>query len=214
MRWLALLLLFANLGLAGYLGLVAPGQRAIHDPRALELNAERVRVVRDAADPSNPAKLGAAACLEWGPLAAPELVRAQGELVALRITKTRVRDTPGTPVWWVHIPPARSREEAERRLRELEALGVKDARVVTDDAYRNAVSLGIFRSEAAAAEQQARLREIKVRNSAIVQRSDLLKLSTLVVFEPTAALAAKLVELRGAYPGSEVRATACPAASG
>jgi len=208
MRWVALLLLFANLGLAGYLGLVAPGQRAIHDPRALELNADRVRVVRDAADSS---KLGAAACLEWGPLAAAELARAQDELVALQITKTSVRESPGTPVWWVHIPPARSREEAERRVRELEALGVKDARVVTDDAYRNAVSLGIFRSETAAAEQQARMREIKVRNSAIVQRSDLIKFSTLIVFEPTATVAAKLVELRGAYAGSEIRAAACPA---
>jgi hypothetical protein len=211
MRWVALLLLFANLGLAAYLGLVAPGRRGIHDPRALELNADRVQRVHDA---PAPAKLDAGACLEWGPFAGAELARAQEQLASLPLTKTAVRESPGTPVWWVHIPPARSREEAERRVRELEALGVQDARVVTDDAYRNAVSLGIFRSEAAAAEQQARLREIKVRNAAVVQRSDLLKFSTIVVFQPTTAAAAKLVELRQAFAGSEVKAAACPAAGG
>jgi len=207
MRWLALALLFANLGFAGYLSLIAPGQRAIHDPRALELNADRVRTLRDSSSP----KLQAGACLEWGPLAAGELASAQAELESLQLTKSAVRESPATPVWWVHIPPARSRDEAERRVRELEALGAKDARVVTDDAYRNAVSLGIFRNEAAALEQQARMREIKVRNAAVVQRSDLLKLSTIVVFEPTAAVAAKLVALRNAYAGSEVKAAACPA---
>lgn len=209
MRWAALFLLCANLGLAGYLALVAPGQRGVHDLRALELNADKVR--RVSADPPGS---GAGACLEWGPLATAELARAQEQLAALQVVKTTVRELPATPVWWVYLPPARSREEAERRVRELEELGVKDARVVTDDAYRNAVSLGIFRSEEAAAAQQARMREIKVRNSAVVQRSDLLRFSTIVIAEPTPAVAAKLVELRSAFAGSEVKAAACPAAGG
>lgn len=211
MRWLALLLLFANLGLAGYSTLVAPGLRAIHDARSPELNADKVRRVRDAADPP---QIPAGACLEWGPLAASELARAQEQVGALQVAKAIVRESPGTPVWWVHIPALRSREDAERRVRELEELGVKDARVVTDEGYRNAVSLGIFRSEDAAAAHQARMRQIKVRNSAVVQRSDLLKFSTIVIAEPTPAVAAKLVELRSAFAGSEVKAAVCPSVSG
>ena len=61
MRWAGLLLLFANLGLAGYLMLVAPGQRGTHDPRALELNADKVKQVRDPADPR---AAEAGACLD------------------------------------------------------------------------------------------------------------------------------------------------------
>lgn len=211
MRWAGLLLLFANLGLAGYLMLVAPGQRGMHDPRALELNADKVKQVRDPADPW---ATEAGACLEWGPLAASELKAAQEQLAALQVARTIIRELPGLAVWWVHIPPARSREEADRRVRELEELGVKDARVVTDEGFRNAVSLGIFRTEEAAMAHQVRMREIKVRNSAIVQRSDLLKFSMIVIFEPTTAVAAKLVELRSAFAGSEVKSAACPAASG
>lgn len=208
MRWLALLLLFANLGLAGYLALIAPGQRGLHGAHGLELNADKVMQVHATGDAS---RSGAVACLEWGPLAAAELKSAQEQLAGLQVAKTIVRESPPTPVWWVHLAPARTREEADRRVRELDDLGVRDARVVTDDGYRNAVSLGIFRSEDAAAAHQARMREIKVRNSVVVQRSDLLKFSTIVVVEPTSALAAKLVELSGAFAGSRIKAAACPA---
>jgi hypothetical protein len=123
-----------------------------------------------------------------------------------------VVEAPGTVVWWVHLPPAKSREEAERRVRELEELGVRDARVVNDEGWRNAVSLGIFRSEEAANVHQVRMREIKVRNSAIVQRSDLVKFSTIAIAEPTPEAAARIVEIAAGFAGSEVRAAACAAA--
>lgn len=211
MRWLVLLLVCANLALAGYLGLVAPGTRGFHDARSLELNADKVKRVPLAQDAP---VVDAGACLEWGPLGAGELAKAQQELARFAGVRATAVDAPGTAVWWVHLPPARSREEAERRVRDLEELGVKDARVVADEAYRHAVSLGIFRSQAAAAAHQARLRESKVRNTAVVQRTDLVKFSTLVIAAPSPALAARIVELKPAFAGSEVRAAPCPAAGG
>lgn len=211
MRWVALVLLFANLGLLGHLVLVAPGQRGLHDPRGSELNADRITHVRPSVAPP---KLEAGACLEWGPLAAAELARAQERIAEVQGAKAIVREARGIPVWWVHVPAVRSRDEAERRLREIEELGVKEARVVADDGYRNAISLGIFRSEEAASTFQARMREIKVRNSAIVQRSDLLKFSTIVIAEPSVAIAARLVELSNLFAGSEVKAVACAAPGG
>jgi hypothetical protein len=83
---------------------------------------------------------------------------------------------------------------------------------VNDEGWRNAVSLGIFRSEEAANVHQVRMREIKVRNSAIVQRSDLVKFSTIAIAEPTPEAAARIVEIAAGFAGSEVRAAACAAA--
>ena len=142
MRIGALILLLANLAIAAYFALVSSAQRSALDVRSLEINADQVKQLRDAPVPPNSA---AAACLEWGPLAAAELARAREELTKLKIEKTSVRESPGTMVWWVHLPPSKSRDEAERRVRDIEELGVRDARVVNDEGWRNAVSLGSFR---------------------------------------------------------------------
>jgi len=211
MRWLVLLLVCANLALAGYIGLIVPGTRGLHDARSLEMNAEKVKRVPLAAGAP---VIDAGACLEWGPLAASEVARAQEEVAKFVGVRAAVVDAPDTTVWWVHLPPARSREEAERRVKDLEELGVKDARVVVDETYRHAVSLGIFRSQAAATAYQTRLRESKVRNTAVVQRADLVRFSNLVIAAPPPALTARVVELKPAFAGSEVRAAPCPAAGG
>ena len=209
MRIGALMLLLANLAVAAYFALVSSAQRSALDVRSLEINADQVKQLRDAPVTPNSA---AAACLEWGPLAAAELARAREELTKLKIEKTSVRESPGTMVWWVHLPPSKSRDEAERRVRDIEELGVRDARVVNDEGWRNAVSLGIFRSEEAANAYQVRMREIKVRNTAIVQRSDLVKFSTIAISEPTPDSAARIVEIAAGFAGSEVKAAACAAA--
>lgn len=206
MRTAALLLLLGNLAVAAYLVWGAGAPRVRLDVRALEVNADQVRQMRDDPVAKPPVR---AACLEWGPLAAAELARARDELTRLGVDKTRVRDAPGTTVWWVHLPPAKSREDAERRVRDLDELGVRDARVVTDEGWRNSVSLGIFRSEEAATAYQVRLREIKVRNTAIVQRSDLVKFSIIAIAEPTPEAAARIVEVAAGFVGSEVKAVAC-----
>jgi hypothetical protein len=209
MRIGALILLLANLAVAAYFALVSSAQRSALDVRSLEINADQVKQLRDA--PVTP-KSATAACLEWGPLAAAELVRAREALTKLKIEKTSVRESPGTMVWWVHLPPSKSRDEAERRVRDIEELGVRDARVVNDEGWRNAVSLGIFRSEEAANAYQVRMREIKVRNIAIVQRSDLVKFSSIAISEPTPESAARIVEIAAEFVGSEVKAAACAAA--
>jgi hypothetical protein len=212
MRVVALMLLVANLVAGAYVLFGSPSRPVPVDVRSLELNADRIRQVREGAPSDAPAGVqSAAACLTWGPLAAAELPRAREELEQLGIADPRVRAAPDTLVWWVHLPPARSRDEAERRVRELEQLGVRDARVVTEDGWRNAVSLGIFRSQDAANAHQARMREIKVRNTAIVSRSDLVRFSTIEIAEPAPELAARMVEMAAGFAGSEVKAAACAA---
>ena len=49
-----------------------------------------------------------------------------------------------------------------------------------------------------------------MRNAAIAQRTDLLRLASLTVVEPPPALVKRMAELKSAYPGTELRAVACP----
>ena len=219
MPWAVFVLLLANIavGIYGLLEQERAGTRP--DPRAREVNAEQVRVLRSG--PANEKKESravpasaatASACLEWGSFAAPELERVRAGLASLGAERLIVRELGPVRAWWVHVPPLGSREEAERRARELAQAGHKDVRVVLDgERWRNAISLGIFRSEDAANEHLARLREIPVRNAAVVERSDLLRLGAILVVEPQPALVARIAELSTAYPGTELRAVACPA---
>jgi hypothetical protein len=121
-----------------------------------------------------------------------------------------VRELGPAFAWWVHVPPLRSREEAERRAQAIEAAGVNDVQVVADGRWRNAISLGIFKTEEAASAQLARMKAAGVRNATVVQRNDLLRLASLFIVEPPPALVARMAELRSGFPGTELHAAACP----
>ena len=216
MRWMAFVLLAVNAAFAAYLAFAPSTLRKPTDIAALELNAERVKLIAKAGNKplaDRPA-VELAACLEWAYFTAAELERARAELANAQVAHVGVRQAePATSGWWVYVPPLRTRDEADRRVRELEDLGVKGARVVDEERWRNAIALGSFVSEAAAIAYQQRLRDAKVRNAAIGQRNGAAPLWLIVIAEPTPAVAARLVELRTGFAGTDVRALAC-AASG
>jgi hypothetical protein len=111
----------------------------------------------------------------------------------------------------VHVPPLRTREEAEWLARQIEAAGVQDVQIVADgERWRNAISLGIFRSEEAASAHSERMKAAGVRNAAVAERNDLLRLASIFIVEPPPALVARTADLRSAFPGTELRAVACP----
>lgn len=229
MPWAVFVLLIANIVAGGYF-LTEATPTGDARVRALEINAGEIEVLPPATlaaaapAPAKPAvnsaeqpapnaapKPGVAACLEWGTFGTAELERAQAEITAMGAPRTIVRDLGLAPAWWVHIAPLRSREEADRRAQAIEAAGVKDVQVVADgERWRNAISLGIFKTEEAAKARLARVKEAGVRNVAIAQRSDLLRLASLLLVEPSKTLVARMAELRSAYPGTELRAVACP----
>jgi hypothetical protein len=84
LRWLVILLLMANLAIAGYALLVDPGARKAPDVRALELKAEQVKIVGVSGSG------GQTACLEWSKLSADELARLQDRLSQANIDRLRV----------------------------------------------------------------------------------------------------------------------------
>jgi sporulation related protein len=152
----------------------------------------------------------ASACLEWGSFTAAEYPRAEKALEPLalgpRLGQRRTEETAG---WWVFIPSQGSRPGAFRQAAELKALGINDFFVMgeeTDTPW--ALSLGVFRSERAAAARLASLRELGVRNALIGKRDTVVPRIWLQVKGVDPALEARLKDVARQAEGSELRP--CP----
>lgn len=180
MRVLVFVLVLANLVLLAY------GQRwfggGVPDPTraAQQVNPERIRVVSRGAPPvaagAPAAQLqpSAESCRRWAGLDA-EGAKQLGDLAAaprfaaLKVDATR-RETSGS--WWVYIPPAPSRGDAERKAGQLQRLGVEEFFVVqTTGPTRNAISLGIFSTEQAARDRLVALQAKGVRSAVVGARN-------------------------------------------
>lgn len=212
MRALFFLLLSANLAVAALIFLDGGGRGDAHVPEPLD--ADRIRLLpataRTAGAPGQTAARPVA-CLEWGPFAAGELAEAEAAAAKLELGERLARRVlEEDSSYWVYIPPLRTRQDAEKKVGELKALGITDYFLVQDDVrWRNAISLGIFRSEDAARDRLEDLARKGVRSAVSGQRERLVKLTVLVVRDADEALTAKLVELKQAFPGSELKATVC-----
>lgn len=214
MRLLFLVLVLANVALFAY-SVVSAGEEASESRiRILEIAPERIKPVRRGAPPAAQAKtLAPAACLEWGVFAGPEIARVEAAVAALELPQPPVRRViPEATGYWVFMPPLRNKAEVDRKIGELKALGVTEFFVVQEAGkWRNAISLGIFKSEEAAETFLENLRKQGVRSAVIERRENFLKQAALVVREPSEAIVARLTEAQRQFPGTEIRAVACPA---
>jgi hypothetical protein len=205
-----LLLVFANLGFfawaEGYLG----GQESGREPQRLasQVAPEKLRIVTAApavAVPAEPLPAWLACRLVTGlPLA--EVDAFKGELVGFSV---EVKPVDGTTSYWVHIPPQANKAAAEKKAGELRALGVKDFYIMQqDNPSRNAISLGLFRNEAAANELLQSLNKRGVRSARIEVRATPPRHTQALVKGPAELLDQRLPGLVAKMPGA---ATAeCP----
>ena len=88
------------------------------------------------------------ACIETGPL---EEARAQRIQEFVAASGGQIRSIPetveGAGLWMVYTGPLGSAPAAQRRLADLQRLGVSDLYLIQEGGYRNAISFGLFRSE-------------------------------------------------------------------
>ena len=95
-----------------------------------------------------------AACIEVGDFALLDAERFEARLAALALGDRQSRRNvvaPGPTTHIVYVAPLGSKEAAERKVRELKALGVSNYFIINDDSpMKWAISLGVFKSEAAA----------------------------------------------------------------
>ena len=130
----------------------------------------------------------AGVCLEWGALLGGDVARAAQALEPLGLgSKLSQRKQEEVVAHWVYIGPLASRQAAIQKVGELKRLGVDDYFVVPDDPkWRNAISLGVFKTEEAAKARLEALRAKGVKSAASGARE--MQLSK-VYFQVRAALA-------------------------
>lgn len=232
-RLFFLILLIANCGFFAYHYLLSETDEAAIQIALLQISPERIKstnsgAVAAGAPAQKPAPVPvpatalapdmappSAVCVEWGSFVGVEVPRADAAIAALGLpaaaVQRRVSDGDG---YWVHMPPLKTKAEVDRKVGELKALGIADFYVVQDAGqWRNAVSLGLFKSEEAANIQLAVLRERGVRSAKVTRRAKFLKQVVFIVRDSGDDTVTRVTELRRDFPASEVKTSACPPAT-
>lgn len=237
MRLLFLLLLLANLGFFAWERYLREPLSAQARIQQVQMTPEKIRIVNTpppapktvvavaaeasaaaegvkAATAAPAATAAEGACLAWGAIIGPQdAARADAALAEAKLPAAQVRrvlsDADGH---WVLIPPQKSQADVNKVIDNLKQLGIADYSVVPEPPqWRNAISLGIFRTEESARALLAEIKKKGVTEAGVERRERFFQQVTFYVREPDEATVTKLAALRGRIGGSEVRAVACPA---
>ncbi len=211
MRIVVILLLLANVALFALTRLDAysagEGQRLgeqVQPDKIKLLTPQEVAAL-------GPAKAAALAdvCIEWGPFAEAERSRALGELTSLGIAQLVSQRRVEADGYIVTLAGFASRAAAERRIAELRARNVNDLSVLDLGRGQFAVSLGIYRTEAAANGRADALAQQGVPGTRVAPRSGGPEKTMLVIRDPPQAAMARMREIAPGYPGAEIRVGTC-----
>jgi hypothetical protein len=114
------------------------------------------------------------ACLEVGNFVLADARKFEERLAPLALgDRQQRRNLPGQEIssYIVHIPPQGSRAAADNKADELRALGITNFFVMNDSSpLRWGISLGVFRTEAAAQSQLATLNKQGVQGARVASR--------------------------------------------
>jgi hypothetical protein len=147
------------------------------------------------------------ACLELGALSATDAVRMSEALAPLSLgARLAQRQVDDSATWWVFIPPRGSKQDAQKKAAELKALGIEEYFILQDEGpLRYALSLGVFKTQAAASSRLEALRAKGVKTAQIGERETALQKTYFQVRGADEALAAKVREIAQSLAGTEVR---------
>jgi cell division septation protein DedD len=230
MRALFLLLVLANLFFYAYAQVAREPGSAEKQIPLLQIAPEKIKLLnaggkpppekkqapRKSIPPAPPkvATVAPGACLEWGIFAGPGVAKAEAALAKLELPEDRIeRTVTDAGGYWVYIPPLKNKAEADRKVRELQGLGITEFFVVQDSGqWRYAISLGIFRSDEAAQTFLAKLRQQKVRSAIAARRENFLRQVAFYLREPGEATVARLTLIQQDFPDTDLKAGPCPTA--
>jgi hypothetical protein len=151
-------------------------------------------------------------CVSIGPFATAELAeKAQVRLTeAKQVAIRRSEENKIESSYWVHLAPFANRQQAERRLKEVERLGIRDILIMPDADGKPAISLGLFTS---ADNAQKRLQELAQKGVQAQQdvryRTERLSWFDLRLPEPAGAALERLRAIDWGASGVEVRDAPC-----
>jgi cell division septation protein DedD len=181
-----------------------------------QLNIDRLALLTAApaaavaAAPAAPATAETLACFEIGSLAQAEARRFEARLSPLDLGEGMTRlalASTDVSSYMVIIPPQASKEAADKKAGELKALGVTNFFIMSDNSpLRWAISLGVFKSEAAAQSLLATLTKQGVSSARINPRGTQ---TTRLAFQfrgIDVAAKAKIDDIAESFPALKTRA--------
>ncbi|WLI89695.1 SPOR domain-containing protein [Massilia sp. R2A-15] len=181
-----------------------------HEPARMknQLNAGKMVMVAAPPAPAEPSKAAeTVACLAVGNLAAAEARRFESRLASLQLGDRMKRETSAgsdATSHIVYIPPQGSKEGAEKKAGELKALGVTDYFIMSDSsAMKWGISLGVFKSEAAAQALLASLVKQGVHSARIASRGGSAEKVEFRFRGIDAAAKARIVDIAGSFASAE-----------
>jgi hypothetical protein len=212
MRATVILLILANVVLFAYARLDRAGQseaarlqNQVQPDRIARLSPQQVAAL-------GPTKVAALAdvCAEWGPFADADRLRAQADLEPLALGRlVSQRQIAADGLYWVNLGAMPNRAAADRRAAELRAQSIADLSVVDFGHGQFTVSLGLFRTEAAATSRAETLAARGVLGTHVEPRQQGATQSMLVVRDPPQAAVVRLKELQGQYAGTDLKVGPC-----
>ena len=178
-----------------------------------QLAPERIKLLT----PQQVAALGPAkasqlanVCLEWGGFTDQEKGAVLAALEPLHLGRQMSqRRVESSSAYWVYLPPLASKAAAERRVAELRTLGLRDFFILNDGALRNAISLGVFKSEDAANKFLETISAQGVENAKSGARAQTVQQTIIVLRDPQPAQTQQIQALKAEFAGSEVQIGPC-----
>lgn len=222
MRWLFAALVLVNVGLLMWAtwyrdgaGEVTPPRPVFHPEQMLPLSSPgvtlRARKTEKLEMPLAAAK-PRPRCVSIGPF----LSSASADSAATRLTNEKLDATrrdeerKSENSYWIHLTPFANRKQAERRVKELEQLGIREMLIMQDTNGQVAISLGLFTH---ADNAQKRLQELAQKGVTAQQeiryRTETLTWFDLRLPEPADAPLERLRALQWETPAIEVRDSLC-----
>lgn len=216
MRWIALLLLIANLIVGGVFfwgKSQSDAQAGINAPlNASKIILQSARILSDATPPASPVSpaMNEPICVEWRGMAEADLERSREAVKKLAVKRVlSVEELPVERMYWVIFPPLPSAAAARVKMDELAALKVKDALIIKEDLWKNGISLGLFSADEAA---QSHVRVLESKGVSGLRIETRPKQGTgyyYVVKSEDATTLRELDEIRLGFPATTLVRVAC-----
>lgn len=228
MRTLFLVLLMLNLVLFAWVrGTFGAGPLNGREPSRLEqqIAAERIRVLTEPdvqqlekraseTKPAAPAPAAAlpldamVSCMEIGEFVGDaQLARLRDKLAELKLTDRASEQSRERPGWFlVYLPPEKTLADAEQRLEQLRAQGLRDLFVLRDEGpLRFGIAVGSFRDRDLARKQVALLERRGVKGARVGESPTAVRSTRVLIRGAEAAAIRQLQEAQKDFPQQKLQ---------
>jgi hypothetical protein len=124
------------------------------------LSNELVDLLPDIGITDEQSILGLGTCFSFGPIADELQANGLNDWFATNGGQAKIRHTDerGRQLFWVYLSPQESRQDAMETIKSFKKEGIRDFRLIVKGNMQNAISMGLFSSQAAV---NSRLSELK-----------------------------------------------------